>query len=111
MIEAIGPLINNLAFASISSMSAPLRTLESLLILCTWAAPCRSSTENVTYVICGAAVNLAMQLGLHIPGIGQDFARDLIPSCQEQVFLRNRLWSFIGIVSPLLVHLVVALRC
>ncbi len=103
MIEAIGPLINNLAFASIASLSAPFQTLQSLLILCTWAAPFRSSTENITYLASGAAVNLAMQLGLHISGIGQDFARDALPHCPEQIISRDRLWSYIGIVCPLLV--------
>lgn len=101
MLESIGPHVNSMAFASMSSRSAPMQTLQGLLVLCTWAVPLKSMTKDVTYIICGAAVHLAMQNGLHIPGVGQDFEpNQLRPDIAESMF-RDRLWSFTCIVCQL----------
>ena len=65
MLESIGPQVNGMAFASISSPSTLIQTLQGLLILCTWAVPLKSMTKDMTYVASGASIHLAMQIGLH----------------------------------------------
>lgn len=101
MLESIGPHINGMAFASMSSRSASIQTLQGLLVLCTWAVPLKSMTRDVTYIICGAAIHLAMQIGLHIPGVGQDFEPNQLRFCELERMFRDRLWSFTCIVCQL----------
>jgi hypothetical protein len=48
--------------------------------------------KDITHVLCGAAVHLATQIGLHIAGVGQDFARTPLRKDQDQKILRAKLW-------------------
>ena len=101
MLESIGPHINGMAFAAMSSRLAWIQTLQGLLLLCTWAVPLKSLTRSVTYIICGAAVHMAILNGLHIPGVGQDFEPHQLPLDDRESLFRDRLWSFTCIVSQL----------
>lgn len=53
----------------------------------------------MTHVLCGAAVHLATQIGLHVTGIGQDFARMPLKKDQDQKILRAKLWMHCVIAS------------
>ena len=55
--------------------------------------------KDMTHLMCGSAVHLATQIGLHISGVGQDFARMPVKKDQEQKVLRARLWLCCVIVS------------
>ena len=55
--------------------------------------------KDMTYLMCGSAVHLATQIGLHISGVGQDFARAPVKKDQEQKVFRARLWLCCVIVS------------
>ena len=90
-----------MAFACMSSTCAQIQTIQGLLILCTWALPLQSMTKDVTYIACGAAIHLAMQIGLHIPGVGQDFAPRQLELDSGELTFRDRLWSLTCIVCQL----------
>jgi len=55
--------------------------------------------KDMTHVLCGAAVHLATQIGLHVTGVGQDFARTPLKKDQDQKILRAKLWMQSVIVS------------
>ena len=55
--------------------------------------------KDMTHLMCGSAVHLATQIGLHISGVGQDFARMPVKKDQEQKVFRARLWLCCVIVS------------
>jgi hypothetical protein len=101
MLESIGLQMKRMVFVSMSSPSTPLDTLQGLLILCTWAAPLQSMTKDMTYVVCGASIHLAIQIGLHIPDARQDFVPKELRSNESDLTLRARLWSLACIVHPL----------
>ena len=73
--------------------------IQGLLLLCTWRLPTNSMYKDMTYLMCGSAVHLATQIGLHISGVGQDFARAPVKKDQEQKVFRARLWLCCVIVS------------
>ena len=98
MLEFLGPRIIRLALASSSSSATPIQTIQGLLLFCTWPAPLKSMTKDMVYVTSGAAMHLAMQIGLHIPGVGQDFAPDKLHSDLRERMFRDRLWLLTCIV-------------
>ena len=101
MLESLGPQMNRMAFVSMNSLLTPLHTLQGLLILCTWAAPLQSMTEDMTYMVCGASIHLAIQNGLHIPDAGQDFVPKRLRFNEKEMALRSRIWSLACIVHHL----------
>ncbi|OAL18756.1 hypothetical protein AYO22_10450 [Fonsecaea multimorphosa] len=48
----------------------------------------------MSHIFSGAAVNLAMQNGLHVLGVGQDFARVRLNNNEEEKISRARLWIY-----------------
>ncbi len=92
MLGYLGPRITNLAMFSLSSNDAPLQVILALLLLCTWPVLIKTLTKGVTHVLSGAAMHLAMQIGLHVFGIGQDFAGSRLRPDNKEKTLRARIW-------------------
>lgn len=99
ILDKVSQLITPLAFSSMALRSTPIPVIQGLLILCTWRLPTNSMYKDMTHVLCGAAVHLATQIGLHVTGVGQDFARTPLKTDQEQKILRAKLWMQCVIVS------------
>jgi transcriptional regulatory protein LEU3 len=99
ILDKVSQLITPLAFSSMALRAAPMSVIQSLLILCTWRLPTNSMYKDMTHVLCGAAVHLATQIGLHVTGVGQDFARTPLKTDQEQKIIRAKLWMQCVIVS------------
>ena len=92
ILDRITQLITPLAFSSMALRSTPIPVIQGLLILCTWRLPTNSMYKDMTHVLCGAAVHLATQIGLHVAGVGQDFARTPLKKDQDQKIFRTKLW-------------------
>ncbi|KAG9242434.1 hypothetical protein BJ878DRAFT_170303 [Calycina marina] len=91
--QLIGRVIN-LALLSLSSHDSPLQTVIGLLILCNWTLPIETVVKDLSHVFGGAAMQIAIQNGLHVFGNGQDFARTCLwPNASECAF-RSQLWAF-----------------
>ncbi|KAF2643798.1 hypothetical protein P280DRAFT_444949 [Massarina eburnea CBS 473.64] len=92
ILDRISALIIPLAFSSMALRSTPIPVIQGLLILCTWRLPTNSMYKDMTHMLCGAAVHLATQIGLHVDGVGQDFARMPLKKDQDQKIFRARIW-------------------
>ena len=99
ILDKTSQLITPLAFSSMALRSTPIPVIQGLLILCTWRLPTNSMYKDMTHVLCGAAIHLATQIGLHVAGVGQDFARMPLKKNQDQKVLRAKLWMHCVIVS------------
>ncbi|KAF2181907.1 hypothetical protein K469DRAFT_729050 [Zopfia rhizophila CBS 207.26] len=99
ILDKLSQLITPLAFSSMALRSTPIPVIQGLLILCTWRLPTNSMYKDMTYVLCGVGVHLATQIGLHVTGVGQDFARIVLEKDQEQAIFRAKLWMYCVIVS------------
>jgi transcriptional regulatory protein LEU3 len=99
ILDKTSQLITPLAFSSMALRSTPIPVIQGLLILCTWRLPTNSMYKDMTHVLCGAAIHLATQIGLHVAGVGQDFARMPLKKDQDQKILRAKLWMHCVIVS------------
>ncbi|PSN66163.1 C6 zinc finger domain-containing protein [Corynespora cassiicola Philippines] len=99
ILDRISQLITPLAFSSMALRSTPIPVIQGLLILCTWRLSTNSMYKDMTNVLSGAAVHLATQIGLHVAGVGQDFARIPLKKDQDQTICRAKLWMHCVIVT------------
>ncbi|KAK1050702.1 hypothetical protein LTR74_016983 [Friedmanniomyces endolithicus] len=84
--------ISEVALAALSARSTILQTLQGLLVLCTWPVPVTTMRNDLSYFLSGAALNLAMEIGLHAYGNGQDFSRVKLQHDDKQTAFRSSLW-------------------
>ena len=99
VLERTSQPITQLAFSSMALRTSQVPIIQGLLILCTWRLPTNSMYKDTTHLMCGSAVHLATQIGLHIAGVGQDFARTPLEKDQSLKVQRARLWLCCVIVS------------
>ncbi|KAH8698905.1 hypothetical protein BGW36DRAFT_460728 [Talaromyces proteolyticus] len=94
LLTRLAPSIQNIALLSLSMRETVIELIQSLLLLSIWPFPFNSANKAMVHIFSGAAVNLAQQIGLHVCGVGQDFARvKLIPNEAEKAY-RAQLWEY-----------------
>ncbi len=88
----LGPQVNTLCFWAIQSPAAPIPTIQGLLLVCVWPMPINSVYKDITSVLSGAAMHLAILAGLHVAGAGHEFLEDKVISDPAEKESRARLW-------------------
>lgn len=86
--------MNAMALLALESRESPIETIKGILLLCMWPIPMNTMHKDISHVLSGAAVHLGMQIGLHITGSGQDFARGRLNRSQAQKIDRAHLWMY-----------------
>ncbi|EFQ96027.1 hypothetical protein PTT_03590 [Pyrenophora teres f. teres 0-1] len=99
VLDRTSQAVTQLAFSSMALRTSQVPVIQGLLILCTWRLPTNSMYKDTTHLMCGSAVHLATQIGLHIAGVGQDFARTPLEKDQTLKIHRARLWLCCVIVT------------
>ena len=75
-----------------------LSTVHAMLCMATWTYPVSTEYDDMTWMLCGAAIHTAMIMGLHKPGHSHEYSMIL----QRDVGLqhtRNITWLSIFIIS------------
>ena len=68
-----------------------LQTLHAILLLCVWPYPIKSQDDDPCWTLCGIAVNMALQMGLHKPDYSHEYVKrpDMAPGTAS---IRRRTW-------------------
>jgi transcriptional regulatory protein LEU3 len=90
--------ILDLVFQSLKNRQAPVQTVQALVILCAWPLPCDHLSQDTLHTLAGACMQLALHIGLHVAGVGQDFVRERIQFHAVEQAARARLWRYCLIV-------------
>ena len=97
LMEQLATRVVDLAFSSLASRSQPIQIVQGLLLLCSWPVPIDTKGKDISHVLGGAAMQLAMQNGLHIFSDGQEFARTRLRlrsnDKENDAQFRARLWA------------------
>ena len=72
--------------------SRDLPTIQAFLLLCVWPMPVDTLDNDISPVLIGVVLQLAMTLGLHLHGDGQDFSRTTLSPDSSEEILRSKLW-------------------
>lgn len=70
----------------------PLPTIQALILLCAWTLPHDSFSTDVSPLLVGTLLQLALTIGLHVYGIGQAFSRMKLKADRAHIQHRSRLW-------------------
>ncbi|KAB5560325.1 hypothetical protein GE09DRAFT_962033 [Coniochaeta sp. 2T2.1] len=92
LLGRLRPRINAMALLALEARATPIETIKGLLLLCLWPIPLNTMFKDISHVLSGAAVALAMQIGLHLTGSGQDFSRTILNGGRARVVDRAHLW-------------------
>ena len=92
IMERVARRIMNLALSSIYSISQPILAIQAVLLLCLWPLPISTMYKDPSHALAGAAMQLAIQQGLHVFGHEQDFARTQLWFADSDKIFRARLW-------------------
>jgi transcriptional regulatory protein LEU3 len=103
LILMLGPKVIELAQQAILTREGVLTTIQALVCLCSWPMPFGTLNNDITPMLTGAMLQLAMSIGLHVFGVGQDFSRTKLPCDRWQQIQRARLWVLCLTVSQKLV--------
>ncbi|KAF9893650.1 hypothetical protein FE257_010962 [Aspergillus nanangensis] len=91
---ALSPSIMELAFLSVTTVSAPWHIIQGLVLILSWTFPKDNTKSEVTFLLSGLLLHLAMQNGLHIPMSTQEFTKKKIPAPSEaDMIRRSELWA------------------
>ena len=75
-----------------------LKTIHAMLIMCTWSYPVSSQYDDLTWMLCGAAINMAMMMGLHQPGHIHEYGHERKRN-PGSTYIRNTTWLACFIIS------------
>ncbi|OTB18147.1 hypothetical protein K445DRAFT_314962 [Daldinia sp. EC12] len=92
--DFLAPRMNKLALFALENSNNHMEALRGIILLCHWPVPISSMYKDMTNTLSGTALHLAMQIGLHIVGTGQDFSRTVLPSDADHSsrISRAQLW-------------------
>ncbi|KIX10087.1 uncharacterized protein Z518_01168 [Rhinocladiella mackenziei CBS 650.93] len=88
----LAPKVIELAQRSIFHRENPLSTLQAFLLLTIWPMPVDTMHKDISPVLAGAMLNLAVAIGLHVHGVGQDFSRTTLRHEENERIFRAKLW-------------------
>lgn len=103
LIILLGPKTSKLAKLALFAQEPVLLTIQAFLLLCSWPMPFEALSNDITPVLAGAVLQLATTIGLHVSGVGQEFARTRVNQDLNHRAARARLWTACVVVSQRLV--------
>lgn len=87
--------VRQLAGPGLLQVQDPIPTIQAVLILCLWPLPVDASWKDSTHGMAGAAMQLAVQNGLHKFGNEQDFRTTAVYQGNENTrVFRMHVWLY-----------------
>ncbi|KIW35447.1 uncharacterized protein PV07_02144 [Cladophialophora immunda] len=92
LITLLAPKVIEQVQSALFSRDNVVYTIQACILLCVDPMPFEVSSHDITHVLTGASMNMALNIGLHTVGTGQDFSREYLPFDQKDVEYRAKLW-------------------
>lgn len=94
LLGSLAEPIIRLASPLLHAPSAVIPAIQSLLLLSSFPFPTDSTSKDISYTLSGMAVNLALQVGLHVPTFSRDYSRSKTTLTQEEITMKVELWFY-----------------
>ncbi|KAK7902855.1 hypothetical protein LTR67_002501 [Exophiala xenobiotica] len=92
LLGSLAERIVHLASPLLHPTPAVIPAIQGLLLLSSFPFPTDSTSKDTSYTLSGMAINLALQIGLHVPTFSQDYSRSKMTLTQEDIQRRVQLW-------------------
>ena len=99
LLSSIAKPLSELLWHCIAEVPQNHNIVKALCLLCTWPFPVSSTSLDPTFMLCGLAMGISMQLGLHRPSHTQDFSKIKIELREEELRDRVRTWAAANCVA------------
>jgi Fungal specific transcription factor domain len=93
-----GPVMR-LTWQTLAEVPQNYHVVKALCLLCTWPFSTSSTSTDPTFMLCGAMMHIALQIGLHRPSHSQDFSKFKIDLRETEVADRVKTWATCNIVA------------
>jgi transcriptional regulatory protein LEU3 len=95
-----------MALQSLANIPQYIQLIQAVLLLCNWPPPLETIFKDPSLVLCGVAMQLALQHGLHMSDTRQGFELDQLRSEKDHEAARikamrgndGKLWTYCKIV-------------
>jgi transcriptional regulatory protein LEU3 len=98
LLESLQKPVARLAQHSLMIPDHATANIQAAIILCLWPLPMETLFGDPSHAIAGAAMQLAVQIGLPYPKSRQDFTRTALRHSANDGDFRDRLWVYCTIV-------------
>jgi transcriptional regulatory protein LEU3 len=98
ILTRVSPSVKQLALKAQSQVTSYFATICGLLILCTWPLPMNTTWEDPSPMYSGAAMQLALQHGLHMCAKQHASARPTTSRNIHQEAFLARVWAYLEFV-------------
>ena len=99
LLSSIAKPLSELMWQCIAEVPQSHNIVKALCLLCTWPFPVSSTSLDPTFMLCGLAMGISMQLGLHRPSHTQDFSKIKTELREEELRDRVRTWAAANCVA------------
>lgn len=94
LLSSLSSKVRVLALTALGSGVPCCHAIEGVILILTWPGPVDNNTADATFTLAGLLIHAAMQLGLHMPALSQDFARIPIKTTDEDIRIRTKKWAY-----------------
>lgn len=99
LLSTLAKPVAELLWSSVSEIPQNHSVVKALCLLCTWPFPVSSTSMDPTFMLCGLAIQISMQIGLHRPSHTSDFTRFKVALREEELRDRLRTWAAANAVA------------
>jgi hypothetical protein len=96
---ALAAPVMRLTWQTLAEVPQNYHVVKALCLLCTWPFSTSSTSTDPTFMLCGAMMHIALQIGLHRPSHSQDFTKFKLDLREAEVADRVRTWATCNIVA------------
>lgn len=92
LLSQLGPRVVELAQLAVFRRDDTSFTLVAYLLLCIWSMPVDTMFKDISPILAGAMLSLAVTTGLHVHGVEQDISRTTLCDDNRLRIFRAKLW-------------------
>lgn len=96
---ALSAPVMRLTWQTLAEVPQSHHVVKALCLLCTWPFSTSSTSTDPTFMLCGAMMHIALQIGLHRPSHSQDFSKFKLDLRETEVGDRVKTWATCNIVA------------
>lgn len=110
LFQSLSPNVRTLLWSTIANAPHILPSLQAMCILCAWAFPASSMSQDITFIVSGVLKAAALHAGLYQPDAYAHFSRSRYSLSPDELREAARVWCCIYVTIEKCVPVVLGSR-